>query len=473
MIRHVPVWLLMLLISITAAVALAEDASPPAVLPAAVSPAPASPAPAGPATPVPQDCSACHDTLGNSLHKAGCAGCHAGTEVGAGGHLTLTQRTCAECHEKVAANARHAPAKDGACTTCHDPHGRKKKNNYLARTEGLVCVSCHADVPVARYVHTEVKLGRCSSCHDPHGSANPNYLKDASPTAACARCHNDHADPEPYPHWPADQRRCDVCHDPHGSPYQGNLIAPPEKVCAQCHPPKDNRPQVHSAVKLGRCVACHDPHGSDYDRKLRGEPVAQVCFGCHYDDIDGRKVVHAPVFAGNCTMCHDPHTTDFPKNLRASVNTTCGSCHPDKLRLDVLTPHPAVLHYGCTACHDPHATDNPFRLYKPIVQMCTTCHAGFDDGYHVIQRPQGGGHPIGGRDDPLRPGRELVCTSCHDPHGTNNPRMWYRAYTRNALCVECHRKNLAPGTKVGESPAEREAEAQRAKDQAKRQGGSP
>ena len=68
--------------------------------------------------------------------------------------------------------------------------------------------------------------------------------------------------------------------------------------------------------------------------------------------------------------------------------------------------------------HDPHATDNDFRLNKPIVELCTTCHRGFDDGYHVVQRPQGGGHPIGGRDDPLRPGRELVCTSCHDPHGT-------------------------------------------------------
>jgi predicted CXXCH cytochrome family protein len=116
-----------------------------------------------------------------------------------------------------------------------------------------------------------------------------------------------------------------------------------------------------------------------------------------------------------------------------------------------------VKAYGCTVCHDPHASDNEFRLRKPIIKLCTSCHKGYDDGYHVVQLPAGGGHPIGGRPDPLREGRELVCSSCHDPHGTNNPRMWYRASERLVLCVECHRKTLAPESRKGESAFERDA----------------
>ena len=48
--------------------------------------------------------------------------------------------------------------------------------------------------------------------------------------------------------------------------------------------------------------------------------------------------------------------------------------------------------------------------------------------------------------------------------------MWYRAYQRLALCVECHRPTLAPHTKPGESIFEREAEAARERARIEREG---
>ena len=63
--------------------------------------------------------------------------------------------------------------------------------------------------------------------------------------------------------------------------------------------------------------------------------------------------------------------------------------------------------------------------------------------------------------DPLRADQTLSCTSCHDPHGSENPSLFYRGFTTKAVCVECHRDSLAPGTYPGESSYELEAEEQR------------
>ena len=303
----------------------------------------------------------------------------------------------------------HPPHAQGDCLVCHDPHDRSAKSAHLVdRDEAATCDGCHDPVGDTKYVHTVVGLGWCSACHAEHGGA-AGLLSVPGTNGSCPGCHPAQTTEDVHDHWPAAIGQCDVCHDPHGSDNPANLHLPVAETCYQCHPAKDTGSQVHSAVVLGRCSTCHDPHGSDHDRKLRANPVAEVCFRCHADDVTGRRVVHEPVAEGQCLMCHDPHTTDHPKNLRTPVNTTCTMCHPDKDRREVLTPHPAVQTYGCTVCHDPHASDNDFRLRRPIVELCTSCHAGFDDGYHVVQIPTGGGHPIGGRDDPpaRRPGADL------------------------------------------------------------------
>ena len=238
---------------------------------------------------------------------------------------------------------------------------------------------------------------------------------------------------------PAAGGMCLFCHAPHGSDQEWNLVKPGGEVCKGCHPAKDDRPQVHAAVKLGQCGECHNPHGSDHDRKLYTDPIDGTCFRCHYDDVTGRAQAHPPVAAGRCTICHDPHGSKQPQNLYTTVNLTCGGCHPDQYRPDAKVQHGAVVAYGCTACHDPHGSDSPpFLLRASITATCTRCHEGYDDGYHVTSGAAGRGHPTGGKRDPTRPDRDLSCTSCHDPHGGDNPKLWYRASRRIELCRECH-----------------------------------
>ncbi len=419
-------------------------------------------------------CRECHANHWVSGHVAPktlyCETCHApGSTRPTADHLGLspaTDATCEACHQQSFAGrlVPHTVAMARGCTSCHNPHdGGQKKSHLKVGVSGDLCLDCHTSY-AQRSVHTAVKRGQCTACHDPHGSNYAGMLRKADPNASCADCHATQGSPKKVSHLPAATGRCDACHKPHASANDSLLVLPPAQTCGQCHTPKDTGSQVHSAVVLGRCAKCHEPHGSDYPKKLRADPVAEVCFRCHDDDIKGRKVVHAPVAAGYCTICHDPHTTENAKNLRSSTYTTCTMCHPDKERPTVKTQHMAVRAYGCTQCHDPHASDNEFRLRKPIIKLCTSCHKGYDDGLHVIQFPSGGGHPVGKRPDPLREGRELVCTSCHDPHGTENPRMWYRASEKLELCMECHRKTLAPQSRQGESTYELEAAARRGGD---------
>ncbi|HET8542589.1 MAG TPA: cytochrome c3 family protein, partial [Anaeromyxobacter sp.] len=78
--------------------------------------------------------------------------------------------------------------------------------------------------------------------------------------------------------------------------------------------------------------------------------------------------------------------------------------------------------------------------------LCTGCHPAEADGKHVTT-VSGGGHPVGGNlNDPRRQGRDFSCASCHDPHGSDNPRFFYFGTTTMGSCDGCH------GDKSGDHP---------------------
>jgi predicted CXXCH cytochrome family protein len=49
-----------------------------------------------------------------------------------------------------------------------------------------------------------------------------------------------------------------------------------------------------------------------------------------------------------------------------------------------------------------------------------------------------GGHKIAADFDPRRTDREFTCASCHNPHGADNPKLFYFGGDEFEMCDGCH-----------------------------------
>ena len=151
---------------------------------------------------------------------------------------------------------------------------------------------------------------------------------------------------------------------------------------------------VHGPAAVWSCLSCHDPEGKPkYASNMHDR---EVCFQCHMTkktEWNSKKKVHGPVNMGVCSLCHNPHSAKYPFVLRKS----------------------------------------PWRL-------CVTCHADRGSGAHVTSGfISGNPHPTRGRPDPVRQGKELSCTSCHDPHASDSGDLFkYGITDRSILCAVCH-----------------------------------
>ena len=94
----------------------------------------------------------------------------------------------------------------------------------------------------------------------------------------------------------------------------------------------------------------------------------------------------------------------------------------------------------CVACHSPHITGIPFTLLKPVNDLCSICHEGKASGKHVMASYGfGDDHPVKGKPDPLKAGKDLSCVSCHSPH-PRQPLIARELETPANMCLNCHKK---------------------------------
>ena len=458
-----------------------------ALLAAFPSPAPAAelplpPPPAGtvriPQPSATERCTGCHAALaqGRILHRAleknDCTACHRAITDTAGkcrsktaskwGLVRAEPELCYGCHKrKDQQKSVHTAIRQGSCLSCHAPHSSAHPGLLRERRE-RICFDCHdEDGLVSKPVkHAPVMEGLCVDCHDPHGGNLPANVRAESGTALCLRCHDAKA-PEskgsPGPAYRIDLRKpvvhaafkrvdCLGCHVAgHGADRPKLLKKNPVDLCNGCHPRRDQAKFPHSAVVLGECVVCHDPHASDQPKLITRPTVQATCFLCHQDDLTGRKVLHAPVVKG-CDQCHDPHGAANRFALKGGEGkASCYKCH--KPVDGGKVKHAALERYGCTGCHDPHGTGHAGLLPKKVNALCVACHPQESDGRHVSPVLTGRSHPVDGNlDDPRRRGREFSCASCHNPHGSDNPRLFYLGATPMESCDGCH------GDKSGKHP---------------------
>lgn len=183
-------------------------------------------------------------------------------------------------------------------------------------------------------------------------------------------------------------------------------------------------------------------------------PEESNCFECHKKLIS-KKNAHAPSVNLICTECHTGNAGEFNTNVKGQsrflqpdpISNRCFSCHEnvESEWLSQKFKHGPAMDGRCTRCHNPHSSEEIFFTKKPIWDLCTTCHSEKAVEKHVVSSfvfgRNKGAHPTKGPKDPAREGRELVCSSCHNPHGSNGKYLLRMDGEKPfEVCKRCHTK---------------------------------
>jgi predicted CXXCH cytochrome family protein len=240
---------------------------------------------------------------------------------------------------------------------------------------------------------------------------------------------------------------CQACHMPvegRKHPEQKEsmkLIRNIPGLCYDCHDrSKFQGKSVHPPVVTDTCTACHNPHQSDF-KGLLVKNIPGLCFECHNESKFQGKLVHPPVGEGRCISCHLPHASNFSKMLILDTPELCYRCHDRKLFTKKYVHVAAAVPNGCNLCHNPHAGSNQSLLLQPVFDLCTKCHSDQKEGMHILGAMHLSGygesiHPVRGVEDPSNPPNQLTCTSCHNPHSSDFPKL---SLYKN-LCKRCHKE---------------------------------
>jgi len=215
------------------------------------------------------------------------------------------------------------------------------------------------------------------------------------------------------------------------------------QICLKCHEKFNETLKsrfVHPLLKKGECTGCHVPHTSSHKSLLNADR-AKLCYNCHKEVLpENARSSHEVVVEGNCKTCHDSHGSNNKFILLKSGNELCFDCHKDMgadLR-NVRFKHKSLENgKGCLNCHDPHSSaKSNFLLESRAPSLCLKCH----QTNKVSFAKKHMNYPVTNSD----------CTSCHNPHGSNNRGIIFdvaHAAVTEGKCAECHEKPASLKTK--------------------------
>lgn len=239
---------------------------------------------------------------------------------------------------------------------------------------------------------------------------------------------------------------CNGCHEFRTTSPLGPLGIAGDASCRGCHQNlAEKAAWRHTTQDTDLCLVCHQLSQEPWRIGLRPGRVEDTCLACHTSKKrwGARKHIHGPLTLGGCTLCHNPHGGTYRYHLWAEgAFDLCVACHSDKAALlakerRVPFVHGIIGGGGCVICHDPHASDHRFMLIEPTNQLCVGCHlafAGMTAG-HPVDR-----HPVSRPNELRRPGRELTCAGCHDPHGSQHRHLLFETTVGGRFCRECHKR---------------------------------
>jgi DmsE family decaheme c-type cytochrome len=230
-----------------------------------------------------------------------------------------------------------------------------------------------------------------------------------------------------------------------------------EETCLTCHEnqkkgyhgsPHARAANPRTPAATQGCESCHGPGQAHVDgggdkTKIKNpgtmalRDANETCLTCHnrssHQDFTGGKHDSREV---GCVTCHSVHA---PKSEKAQLKTTtveetCVQCHRSQVNKVHRSSHMPVGSTNgnkmeCTTCHNPHGTQNVKMLREgnSINEACSTCHA-------EKRGPYLWDHQV----------TRENCTSCHDAHGSNNERMLVAK--EPMLCQRCHVSSRHPAT---------------------------
>ena len=239
----------------------------------------------------------------------------------------------------------------------------------------------------------------------------------------------------------------------------GILVFGPPGLNAQ-NPPQQAAPAQPGSINNEDCAACHEDLAKAFDRnphaileKSKQHQLKNSCESCHgpgqahvdgsgdetkivtFKGAEGRKYNEMCLschqksrglvaFSGsphsknslNCSDCHTIHASARMTPLLKQAETPlCLSCHTHR-RADFAKPYHHRVKEGavkCSDCHQPHTglDRRQLRTSSTGDEICTKCHTQ-TEGPFVFEHA---------------PTRTRGCLNCHEPHGSNNPKMLVRS----------------------------------------------
>lgn len=318
--------------------------------------------------------------------------------------------------------------------------GTVSKVDGLASNEAVAAPAAWPEAGDDDYVGSET----CQACHDDHFNS---FLKTK------------HARLAQLGSWKGKVQGCESCHGPGKAHIEGEgditkIISfknkSPKQIsesCLACHGGQESHAQFrrgeHWRNNVG-CADCHTSHrinkietqigsitlpSSDSEFKPGSSSLANLkesepglCISCHSSTkAQFSQPFHHKVLEGkmNCSDCHNPHGGFELKQARLSVggDQACVKCHTEKQGPFVYEHLPITVE-GCATCHNTHGSSNPKMLKRNQVrQLCLECHSSLASNL----APNAPGFHN------LSTARTSNCTTCHVKiHGSQNHPAFFR-----------------------------------------------